>query len=255
MLIALTRAVSPSIQQCELTTLSRVPIDFARAVAQHECYEAAVREAGCSVRRLPPLPAFPDAVFVEDAAVVVNELAVIARPGVDSRLAETASMADVLKDYRPLATIEAPGTLDGGDVLTLGKHVYVGLTTRTNRAGIEQLGTHLAPHGYEVTAVEIAGGLHLKSGVTELADCAILVNPDWVDPKVFAAKTVIRCDPEEPRGANVLRLGSTILYPVTYPKTAARLRGHGFEPVIVDMSELAKAEGALTCCSVVFEMP
>jgi dimethylargininase len=254
MFVALTRAVSPSIQRCELTTLSRVPIDLPTAVAQHERYEAALRDAGCTVRRLPPMPEYADAVFVEDAAVVVNELAVIARPGVDSRMAEIASMADGLKEFRTLATIEPPGTLDGGDVLTLGRHVYAGLSTRTNRAGIEQLRAHLAPHGYEVTAVEIAGGLHLKSGVTDLADGVILVNPDWVDPSVFAAKTVVRCDPDEPRGANVLRLGSTILCQPAYPKTATRLRAHGFEPVIVDMSELAKAEGALTCCSVVFEV-
>ncbi len=139
MLLALTRALSPRIVDCQLTHLERQPIDLARAAEEHTAYERQLSELGATVRRLPPAPELPDGVFVEDTAVVLDEVAVIARPGAESRRGETASVAADLAGYRPTIAIESPGTLDGGDVLVVDRQVFVGRSTRTNAAGIEQL--------------------------------------------------------------------------------------------------------------------
>src|SRR5258706_10946309 len=183
--VALTRPVPASIAHCELTHLPREPIDLARARAQHAAYEHALAEAGCTIERLPAEDAMADSVFVEDAAIVVDELAIITRPGATSRRGETASVAAALAKHRPpakhrpLAFIEAPATIDGGDVLRVGRDVYVGLSTRTNESAVEQLTSLLAPHGYRVHGVPVDGALHLKSSVTEAADCLVIVNPQW----------------------------------------------------------------------------
>jgi dimethylargininase len=250
-LIALTRPVPASMARCELTHVARQPIDLARAADQHRRYEEALRQAGCRVERLPAAPDLADSVFVEDAAVVVGELAVIARPGAVSRRPETEAVARALARYRPIAPIEAPGTLDGGDVLIAGRTVYVGVGGRTNGAGLEQLERHLAPHGYRARAVETRGCLHLKSAATIAAEDCVLVNPGWVDPAVFSALERIHIDPAEPFAANVLRVGTTLIVSAAAPRTAARLAARGLDLLPIDMSELAKAEGALTCCSVI----
>ena len=165
-LIAFTRAIPPSIGRCELTYLARQPIDYARAVVQHEAYEDALRRAGCRVQRLPDAPDFPDSVFVEDAAVVFDQVAVIARPGAESRRGEVDAVADALRPHRPLKFIDAPGTLDGGDVLVTPGRVFVGISGRTNSVGARQLATQIAPFGFEVVEVPVHGCLHLKSAVT-----------------------------------------------------------------------------------------
>jgi len=249
--IAITRKLSPAITRCELTHLDRVPIDVARAEAQHEAYERALSKLGCWVLSLPPEPDLPDAVFVEDTAVVVDEVAVITCPGAGSRREETASVATVLAKYRPVAAIEAPGTLDGGDVLRLGRRFFVGLTGRTNREGIDQLRSLLAPHGYTVDGVPVRGCLHLKTAVTQVASDAVLVNPDWVDPEAFAGYTRMRVHPAEPFGANALLVGESVIYPEAFPHTANQLSNAGIDLLAVDVSELAKAEGAVTCCSII----
>src|SRR5512139_3298635 len=138
-MIAITRQISPRFQDCELTHLDRQPIDLDLARTQHQQYEAALRELGCEVISLPPEPDLPDSVFVEDVALALDEVAVITRPGADSRKPERESIAQALSPYRTLFTIEAPGTLDGGDVLSVGKTVYVGLSSRSNRSGLGQL--------------------------------------------------------------------------------------------------------------------
>jgi dimethylargininase len=247
--IALTRSVPSSITQCELTHLARAPIDLARARAQHAAYEHALAETGCTIERLPPEDAMPDSVFVEDTALVFDELVVITRPGAESRRGETASVAAALARYRPLATIEAPAVIDGGDMLRVGRDVYVGLSTRTNDAAIEQLTRLLSPHRYRVHAVTVHGCLHLKSAATEAGDGMVLVNPEWIDASRFA-KT-IAVDPEEPAGANVLRIGGTLLAAAAFPRTNARLREAGFHLRVIEADELAKAEAALTCCSLI----
>ena len=250
-MIAITRKVSPAIARCELTHLAREPIDLALAERQHAAYEASLRALGCRVASLPAEPDFPDSVFVEDAAVVVDELAVITRPGAPSRRGETESVAAALAPHRPVVAIEPPATLDGGDVLRLGRRVLVGRSSRSNAEGVAQLRALLAPHGYTVEGIAVSGCLHLKSAVTEVAPGAVLLNPAWVDPAIFAGTRLIEVDPGEPFAANALLVGGTAIYPSAFPRTAARLERVGVRLARVDVSELAKAEGAVTCCSLI----
>jgi dimethylargininase len=247
-MIAFTREVSPSIARCELTHLARTPIDLDRARAQHRVYEAALASLGCIVRRLPDTPGLPDAVFVQDAALVFDELAVVARPGAASRRAETATVAAALAPFRPLRFIEPPGTLDGGDVVCFGRVVIVGQTPRTNIDAVRQLAAILTPFGYAVTTAAPTGCLHLQTAVTPVADRALLVNPAWVDPAVFGDIEVIAVDPAEPFAANALRVRDALIYPDSFPRTRARLEARGLRIVPVDVSELAKAEAGVTCC-------
>ena len=253
MLIAMTREVSPAVGACELTHLARAPIDVERAVAQHRQYENLLAELGCELHRLPAEPALPDAVFVEDTAVVLDELAVITRPGAESRRDETASVADALKQCRKLFHIKPSGTLDGGDVLQTGKTLYVGRSKRSNREGIEQLRSILADFGYAVVAVETQDCLHLKTAVTQVADDTLLVNRHWVDAGVFGSMCLIDVAPSEPFGANALRIGNTLVYPAAFPGTRQRLEALTINVRTVDASELAKAEGGVTCCSLIFK--
>jgi dimethylargininase len=253
MKIAMTREVSPAIARCELTHLPRLPIDGALAREQHHRYEACLSELGYAVLRLPAEPDLPDSVFVEDAAVVLDELAVLTRPGAPSRRAETASIAAALEPYRTLAPIEPPAVLDGGDVLRVGGTLYVGLSGRTDEAGAAQLARMLEPLGYVVRRVAVSGCLHLKSAVTAIAPETVLVNPAWVSPADLAGLTIVEIDPSEPHAANALRAGDAVIYPAAFPRTRRRLEERGLRIVEVDLSELAKAEGAVTCCSLLID--
>jgi dimethylargininase len=250
MLVALTRAVSPSIVHCELSHLAREPIDVARAAAQHAEYEQALADLGCTVRRIGDAPDMPDAVFVEDTAVVVDELGIITRPGAESRRGETESMADALRAYRSLAVLEAPAMLDGGDVLRVGNRIWIGLSARSNIAAVEQLRA-LLPQ-YEIEGVQLRDALHLKTAVTFAGNNTLVLNPAWVDP--INGFDVVEVDPAEPFAGNTLRIGETVLCAAAFPATNRRLRDRGFAVREIDASELAKAEGGLTCCSVVFEV-
>jgi len=252
--VAIIREVSPGIAGCELTHLSREPIDLDSARAQHRSYEVALTELGCDVVRLTAERDLPDSVFVEDTAVVLDEIAVVTRPGVLSRRAEIPSIADALSPYRAIRSIEPPGTLDGGDVLRIGRDLFVGVSGRTNSEGLEQLRALAGPLGYAVTGVPVRGCLHLKSAVTAVTDDAVLVNRSWIDPAAFCALDVVDVDPGEPYGANALPIGDTLVYPVAFPATRDRLERRGIRIRAVDLSELAKAEGAVTCCSLIVEM-
>jgi dimethylargininase len=245
--VALTRPVPSTLADCQLTHIARVPIDLARAREQHAAYERALESAGWAVVRMAAADELPDSVFVEDAAVVFDELAIVTRPGAESRRGEVAGVAEALGRYRQLRFIEAPGTVDGGDVLLVGRDVFVGLSTRTNAAAIEQMSAILGGYGYRVQAVEVAGVLHLKSAATEAATGVVLVNPDWVDPRLFPS--AIEVDPTEPNGANVLRAGDVLFAAAAFRRTNARLRAAGLRVQELEADELAKAEGALTCCS------
>jgi dimethylargininase len=229
-----------------------VPVDLARARAQHRAYEEALARAGCRVESLPPLDDLPDAVFVEDAAVVLDEIAIVTRPGATSRRPETAEIAPVLSRYRRVTFIQPPGTLDGGDVLRLGRRIFVGRSGRSNESGIAQLRAVAWPYGYTVTAVPVSGCLHLKSAITEAAPGVVLVNPAWVDASAFGDVSALEVDPGEPYAANGLLVGRRLIYPESFPRTRARLQGAGIVIEPVDVSELQKAEGAVTCCSLVF---
>ena len=251
MLIAITREVSPSIERCELTHLKRQPIDFNLARAQHLQYENCLAELGCQVLRLPAEPNLPDAVFVEDTAIVLDELAIITRPGAESRRSETPSLAEALQAYRRLYRIEPPGTLDGGDVLHVGNKLYVGVSSRSNKAGIEQLRVYVEPYGYKVQPVLLQDCLHLKSAVTQVGPNSLLINRDWVDAGAFEGMELEDVAPEEPMGANGLRIGDVLVYPAAYDRTRARLEALGITVKTVEVSEIAKAEGGVTCCSLI----
>ncbi len=252
-LTAITREVSPRIGNCELTYLARAEIDLDRARAQHRAYCQALSNSGCEVLELPAEPDLPDSVFVEDTAIVLDEVAVVARPGVESRLPETVSLARVLARHRSLVTIEDPGTLEGGDVLRIGARLYVGRSGRTNPEGIRQLQVLTARFGYVVQPVEVQGCLHLKSAVTQVGREALLFNPGWIPAAAFGGLDLIPVDPREPYGGNALWLGGRVLYPASFPRTRERLEARGIGTTALDVSELQKAEGALTCCSLIFE--
>jgi dimethylargininase len=251
-LIALTRAIPPTINDCELTHIPRTAVDVARATEQHRGYERALAEAGCKVARLPATPHLPDSAFVEDAAVVLPELAIITRPGAGSRQPETASAAGALKAWRPVAFLRAPATLDGGDVLRIGRSIHVGRSGRTNAAGIRQLEELVLPHGYRIRRVAVSGCLHLKSAVTEVADRMVLLNPAWIEPGAFSRYERIAVHPDEPDAANALRIGEVVIYPEAWQRTRHRLEQHSLRVRTVAADELAKAEAGVTCLSLVF---
>jgi dimethylargininase len=245
-MIAITRDVSPSIDRAEVTHVKRVPIDYDRAREQHEQYRALLASLGCEVLSLPADAVFPDCVFIEDTAIVLDDRAVITRPGAESRRGEIDAVAASLEAYRSLVRITAPATVDGGDVLVLDDRIYVGRSGRSNAAALEQL-RHLT--GREVIGVDLHGALHLKTAITRVSQDTLVVNRAWVDVGPFADWKLIDIDPEEPFGANAVLIGDVVIYPAAFPRTRARLEAHGIDVRTVNADELAKAEGGVTCCS------
>lgn len=253
--LAFTRAVSSRIADCALTHLDRRPIDPQRAAAQHAAYERALADAGFQVIRLPQLDDDPDAVFVEDTALLLGEHAVITRPGAESRASEVSSTAAGLDPYFTVQQLDA-GVLDGGDVLRIGDRLYVGQSSRTDAAGTKALAALVAPLGYEVVPVELGRCLHLKTAATFAgpdrdARPRLLVNLDWVDAALFAGTEALSVAASEPFAANVVRASDRLIMAAGSPETAAILRGRGFKVVEVDLSELQKAEAGGTCMSLI----
>lgn len=253
MRIALTRPPTDAIAQCALTFRAREPIDVALALHQHHAYEAALESLGCTLVRMAPAPHLPDAVFVEDTAIVLDEIAVITRPGIASRREETTEVASALAAYRPLHAIEAPGTLEGGDVIVCDRTLMVGRSARTNDDGIAQLERIVAAAGYQLRPVVVEGCLHLRTAACLVAERTVLVNPEWVDVRAFQGLDVITIDPREPWAANALRIGDTVIHATGGERTRRILERHGIDVHPVANSELEKAEAGVTCCSLVFE--
>ena len=251
MLRALTRQVSSTFASCELTFLDRQPIDVEKAMEQHRSYETCLTELGVDVISLRADPSFPDCVFVEDPAIVLDEVAVITRPGAESRRGETDSIARALSPYRSLRFIGEPATLEGGDVIRIGKTLYVGVSKRTNREGIGQLTEILDPFGYRIVPVEVSGCLHLKSGACWAGGNIILVNRQWIDATPFHGSKIV--DVAEPSAADVLPIGNTLLIPSSFPRTGEILEASGINVRTIDVSELQKAEAGVICMSLVFE--
>jgi dimethylargininase len=237
---------------CQLTFAERQPIDIAKAIAQHDLYESCLASLGIAVVSLPALPDQPDAVFVEDPAIVLDEVAIMTRMGVDARRGESASLAGAIARFRPLRWITAPGTLEGGDVVRIGSTLFVGRSVRSNDAGIAQLARELAPLGYAVQAMEMRGCLHLKSACTYLGRDTVLANRDWADLAPFARARVIDVAPGEPAAADVLAIGGTVIVPASFPETARTLDRAGWHVRAIDVSELQKAEAGVTCMSLIF---
>jgi dimethylargininase len=245
---ALVRAPSSRLAEGIVTHIERAPVDVALARAQHGAYADALAGCGWRIQPAPVAEDCPDSVFIEDAVVVCEDLAVLTRPGAPARRAEVAGAAEVV---RPLglrtASIQEPGTLDGGDVLQAGRTVYVGRGGRTNGAGIRQLRALLAPLGRTVIAVPLRGVLHLKSAVTALPDGTFLLLPDLVPAGLFPAVRPVR----EESGCHVVPLGGDrVLIATSAPRTAELLDDLGFTPIVVDISEFEKLEGCVTCLSV-----
>ena len=255
MLTAITRAVSPGIVHCELTFLTRQPINLAKTEQQHHAYQALLAQCGARVISLPAEPTLPDSMFVEDPAIVLDELAIIFPLGTESRRPESASIAQALAKFRKLARVELPGQVEGGDLLLINRRLFAGLSTRTNAEGIRQLAAILAPHNYQVLGVPVTGCLHLKSAVTYLGHNTLLANRAWFDPSPLTGFDWIDVAPDEPHAANALAIRDTVIFPASFPQTCACLEARGFHVTPLDISELQKAESGLTCSSLLFEAP
>jgi len=253
MKFAITRQVSPAINQCELTHLARQPINYELACEQHKQYEDALRSLGLEVISLDAEADLPDSVFVEDVALVLDECAIMLNPGASSRRPEVASVERALAPYRNIYRIQSPATVDGGDILRFGKTIYVGLSIRSSEEAIGQMEAILEPRGYKVRAVRVTGCLHLKSAVTQVSEDTLLINPEWISKDDFPGMQFIEVDPSEPYAANAVLVHSTIIFPSAFPKTREKLKEMDIPMLVVDADELAKAEGAVTCCSLLFE--
>jgi len=250
---AITRSVSPAMNHCELAYLPRQAIDLGIAARQHDQYESCLRELGVRVISLPPEPDLPDSVFVEDPAVVVDEVAVLTRMGAESRRREAESLAQAMAPYRPLRWLREPATLEGGDVVRIDRTLYVGASVRTNAEGIRQLSEAVSPFGYDVRAVEVHGCMHLKTGCTFLGDRTLLANRDWIDARAFEGFRILDVAKEEPWAADVLSIGGTLVMPDAFPVTTGMLEREGWKVRTLDVSELMKAEAGVTCMSILFQ--
>ena len=251
--IALVREPSDALLRCELTHLDRVAIHLALARTQHERYVGALSKLGPTIEWLPPLPQHPDAVFVEDMAVILPEVAVITRSGAESRRGEAASVAETLRAYRPLRSINSPGCLDGGDVLRIGKTLFVGCSGRTNPEGLAALENAVSEFGYRVQAVNAEDCVHLKSACSFIPPDIAVVNPNLVAEATFAGMRVIAVDPREPTAANTLTVGGVTLVHADGPFTEEKLHRVGVKTQSIDVSEMQKAEAGLTCMSLIVD--
>jgi len=255
-LIALTRGVSPRINECELSFIERQAIDVPRAVRQHRNYQELLKSLGVSVTEIPADKDCPDCCFIEDTAIMLDELAIICRPGSEARLREVDGVLPNIHQYRrDILRIEAPATLEGGDVLRVGRTLFVGLTQRTNGEGTELLQKHIAPHGYAVKAVEVTGALHLKSVCTAVDEHTIVADPTRFDLAPFRGFDVIEVPPDEWMAANILLVNQTVCMHSGFVQTNALLQERGYDVRTVDIPEFLKAEAGLTCMSLVFSMP
>lgn len=251
-LIAITHVPSPNMQEYERTFVDDQPIDLDIALLQHEAYREALEQCGAKVTILGANRAMADCVFVEDTALVLDEIAVMMSPGAESRRREPAGIEPELRKYRRIERVSLPGTIDGGDIVVSGKSVYVGESARTNAAGIEMLRQILAPYGYSVTGVKTTGCLHLKTACSALPDGRFLVNIDWIDASMLPADQLLHVPTNEPWAGDVLVIGSKIIVSSAFPETIGLLRAQGWDVIPVNVSEYAKAEGGVTCLSLVF---
>lgn len=251
-MIALTHQPSPNMQACERTFMPVVAIDVALARQQHQAYCQALTDCGAKVRVLDVNLALPDGAFIEDTAVVLDEVAILCSMGTLSRQAEPAGIESVLREYRPVERIPSSATLEGGDVLRIGRRLLVGQSSRTNSLGIATLQEIASRFGYRVTAIPVRGSLHLKTACTALPDGRLLINPEWIDVGSLAEFELIPIPKEEPFASNLCLAGQNVLLPESHRQTAELLGQFGFATKTVDISEFSKAEGGVTCLSLLF---
>ncbi|NNK96298.1 MAG: dimethylargininase [Desulfobacterales bacterium] len=253
MLTAFTHAPSPYLGQCELTYLPRQSIDIEVIKTQHIDYCDMLRRCGVTVLTFNHNDRLPDSVFVEDTALVLDEIGIILSMGTESRREENTFIASQLAKYRALERIRQPAQLEGGDILQIGKDLYVGLTSRSNQLGAQALANIVAPFGYRVETVEVIECLHLKTGCTALDENNVLINPQWVDSASFEKLNQLNVPPEEEFAANILRLGDIICMPSGFPRTRKMIEDLGYKVMVIDISEFQKAEAGLTCISLLIK--
>jgi dimethylargininase len=251
--VAITHLPSPNMQEYERTFVGDAVIDYALALQQHAAYRDALRTCGAEVVTLDAYREYADCVFVEDTAVVLDEVAVMMSMGATTRRAESVAMEPVLRSYRPIERVKLPATIDGGDVVRCGRSLYVGVSPRTNAAGIAALRDVLRPYGYSVTAIPVRGCLHLKTACSALPDGRFLVNAGWIDVSPLPADCLVHVPASESWAGDVLVIGTQLIASDAFPATIDLLRGEEFAVIPVSVSEFAKAEGGVTCLSLVFE--
>jgi dimethylargininase len=251
-MIAITHLPSPNMEQGERTYVDRTPIDYRRAVRQHEDYCRALCAWGVTVRTLEVNRSLPDCVFVEDTAIVLDEVAVLASMGAETRGAEPAGIERELRKFRDIVRVEPPATIEGGDVLRVGRKLLVGVSSRTNRAGVAALESVVGRCGYEVVPVPVPHCLHLKSACTALPDGSLLVNPAWLDVCALRGFELVPVPESEPWGANVALIGDNVFAVAAHARTVGMIRERGFVVRAIDLSEFTKAEGGVTCLGILF---
>lgn len=226
--------------------------DYGLALRQHAAYRDALEKCGLEIVLLESDPVFPDAPFVEDTAVITEKTAIVTRPGDRRRLGEEVSIARVLSGYMELSMIESPGTVDGGDIIRVDDHFYIGLSGRTNREGAVQLASILSRNGYSSSTVDVRKSLHLKSGVNYMGSGLMIVQEKLKDLEFLRGFDLITVGHEESYAANCLPVNGTVLVPAGFPLTAASIVSAGFEIIELEMSEFMKMDGGLTCLSLRF---
>jgi dimethylargininase len=254
MLTAITRKPSLCLQDCVLTYLQRQSIDLEEAFREHRSYERCLAEMGVQVVSVPAESDLPDAVFVEDTAAIVDEVAVIARMKVIRRRPEISRLIPIFSHYRPLKYLSLPAVLEGGDIIRVGRTLYVGISMRTNLDGAVQLEEILRSYDYQVRPVKVRGCLHLTTGCSYIGRDTILANETWVDTSQFEGFEVINtCSVSEPWAANTMLIDETVILSESFPRTRDCLESRGFKVKTVKISELEKAEGGLSCLSKIIQ--
>jgi dimethylargininase len=250
-MLAITHMPSPQMQQCQRTFVAQTTIDYETAVQQHAAYCQLLQKCGANVSTLNVNCEFPDCAFIEDTAIVFDEVAVLASMGTASRRAEPTGIEPELSRYREICRVEPPATIEGGDVLRVARTLLVGLSTRTNHAGVNALEAMVGRFGYRVVTVPVLGCLHLKTACTALPDNRLLVNPSWLDVQALRPFAVLPVPEQEPWAANVLVVGEKVMIATEHVRTAHSISKLGFNVQTVDVSEFAKAEGGITCLSLI----
>ena len=248
---AITRKPGKNFAQGLTTSDLGLP-DYALILNQHNAYIDTLKSIGLEVIIVDEQQDYPDAHFVEDTAVVAPNVAVIARPGAPARQREEDSIAPVLERYRRTARIDAPGTLDGGDVLMVGSHFFIGLSERTNKCGAEQLGKYLEEYGNTWQTISVGAGLHLKSGINYLGHNTLIATQDFANQEALKGYDKIIVDAHEAYAANTLWVNNHLLTPKGFPKTRGKLEAMGINIIELNMSEVRKMDGGLTCLSIRF---
>jgi dimethylargininase len=252
-MLALTHVPSPYMESCQLTYIAREPIDTGRAARQHQAYCDMLRCCGAVVRTLDIHRNLPDCAFIEDTAIVLDEVAILTSMGTAARRQELAGIEPILRQYRAVRRVELPATVEGGDVLRIGRRLLVGLSSRTNAAGAAALAAIVGCHGYEVVPVPVLGCLHLKTACSALDEARLLVSPAWLDFGALSGFHLVPVPAAEPWAANVLRVGTSLCLAANHERTAELIRALGFDVRVVDLSEFAKAEGGVSCLSILME--